>query len=214
MEFAVLVSIGNLWLTVFHLKRFCVFFCVEEIQPFVLSFSTGSSKMLATCPWNLFEAKLFYIKYLFRSVRTLSEKKSASRWKFPGEVVKTAIPVSVKIFLGEPLFWDEILFFQSFFDIEQKKCYLLAYVFRLSWKNCFFECLLNFLGKFLKLKFSFSNQFCTWARIFRIFDKNVFAGWSKLQFTRPQAHNDETKCLETFYFSIFFGHRSKVLAFW
>ena len=141
---------------------------------------------------------------MFCIFRTLSGKKSASRWKFPGEVLKTALPVSVKIFLGEPLFWDEILYFQSFFDIEQKKCHLLAKAFRLSWKKCFFECLLNFLRKFLKLKFSFSNQFRTWARFFRIFDKNTFARWSKLQFTRPQAHNVETKCLETFsFFHIF-----------
>ena len=128
---------------------------------------------------------------MFCSVRTLSEKKSASLWKFPGEVVKTALPVSVKIFLGEPLFGDEILFFQSFFDIEQISCRLLAKAFQLSWKNWIFECRLKFLRKMLKLKFWFSNQFRSWARFFSDFDKNTFARWPKLHFMKPQAHNEE-----------------------
>ena len=151
---------------------------------------------------------------MFCSVRTLSEKKSASRWKFPGEVVKTALPVSVKIFSGEPLFWDEILFFQSLFDIEQKKCHLLANVFRLSWKKCFFECLLEFLGKFLKLKFWFSNQCRSWARFFRILTKTLLHDGQNFFFWNHR-HIMRKKIFSKFlFFSIFFGHRSKVSAFW
>ena len=144
----------------------------------------------------------------------IEQKKSACRWKFPGEVVKTALPVSVKTFWRDTLFEDEVLVLQSFFDIEQRSCRLLAKAFQLSWKNWFFECLLKILKKILKLQFSFSNQFRTGARIFWNFDKNIFAGLSKLQFTRPQAHNEETKCLETFSFFHFSRRSMKVLAFW
>ena len=149
---------------------------------------------------------------MFSTFRKLSKKKSACRWKSPGEVVKTALPVSVKTFWGETLFEDQILVFQSFFDIEQRSCRLLANAFQLSWKNRFFECLLKFWRKILKLKFWFSNQFRTWARFFRIFDKNTFARWSKLLFMKPQAHNEQ-KNWNYRFFSIFFGHRAKVLSF-
>ena len=102
-----------------------------------------------------------------------AKKKSAARWKFPGEVVKTALPVSAKTFWSETHFEDEILVSQSFFDIEQISCRFLAKAFQLSWKNWIFECRLKFLRKMLKLKFWFSNQFRSWARFFRILTKTL-----------------------------------------
>ena len=116
--------------------------------------------------------------------------------------------------LGGNTFLRQNSLFSLIFWHWAEKVSSFGKTFQLSWKNCFFECLLNFLRKILKLKYSFSNRFRTWARIFRIFDKNIFAGWSKLHFTRPQAHNEEKNVEKLSLFFHFFRGSIKVLALW
>ena len=179
----------------------CVFF-VWKSSSFLFYFSQRGRQKCLLCVRKTFVRQHFW-RDLSRPLLTLSEKFPAFCWKFPGEVLKTALPVSVNTFWRNH-FWDEIVFFQSFFGIEQKNCRPLASAFQLSWKNGFLKSLWNFFDEIIKLKIYFSNPFRTWGKTFRFCDINFFGGLSKFHFKGPQTHNEEKTLKKNFLFFPFF----------
>ena len=85
-----------------------------------------------------------------------------------------------------------------------KKVLSFGICFSTELKELLFWVSLGIFGKILEIKVLIFQSMSQLSKIFSDFDKNTFARWPKLLFLKPQAHNDETKCLETFSFFHFF----------
>ena len=154
----------------------CVFLVWKNSNLLFWVSQRGRHKCLLRDHKNFLRQYIFILNICFVFSGPWEKKKSACRWKFPGEFVKTALPVSVKTLWRETLFWDEMLFFQSFFDFKKESCRLLARTFQLSWENCFFLCLFIFFG------WNIRNVVLTFQSISHL-SKNFSDYWQK-QFCR------------------------------